>query len=84
MIGADPYGDMLNGIKPVLMIVKVFDGTYDLRFFDPTIDKSYSTKLEDVGDGYETMMRLATQKLVEAWTRDLGIPAKNTIEVVKV
>lgn len=84
MIGQDPYGDMLNGLKPEFMVVKCFDGTYDLRLFDPTVNRSYSAKLEDKGEGYEVMVRLATQKLIEAWVKDLGLPVVKSVEVVKV
>lgn len=82
-MSVDPYGDRLNSLKPEVNVVKNGrTGAYDLRLFDATIDRTYSAELVDEGEGDKNMIRLATQKLVEAWTRDLGI--KPTETVVKV
>ena len=84
MIGQDPYADALEQHKPEFMIVKNGrTGVHDLRLFDPSIDKNYSTELTDEAEGLGTMMRKATQRLINAWIADLTVKPIET-EVVKV
>ena len=71
----DDLLERLGDLKPEFNVVKsAVTGGIDLRFFDASMDKTYSTELippDGIGDvTLQTVMVDASERIVQTWLKD--------------